>query len=123
MAADEPDINTASDALQDKAAESSTEPAVSPEKLKEILERHRTWVESEDYKKWIEAPSGDKAKYENGRANLQWARLEKADLQRARLKHANPEGRVGHWRSPGAALERFDARVSGTRCSAIATGA
>ena len=95
MAADEPEKTTPTDAPQDQAAESSTEPKMSPEKLKEILEAHKQWLESEDRKKWDEAPSEEKAKYENGRANLQGAWLTgatlqgavlwKADLQRAML--------------------------------------
>ena len=92
MAADEPEKTTPTEEPQDQAAESLTERMLSPEQLKEILERHRKWVESEDYHKWIKAPSEDKAKYENGRANLQGAGLTGANLRGAKLQGANLQG-------------------------------
>lgn len=65
---------------QDETAESKPAP-ISREQLKKVLEEHKKWLGSEDYKKWVEASEEDYKKwaeaslednsqYEQGRADL-----------------------------------------------------
>ncbi len=35
-----------------------------PGELERILEEHKKWLESEDYRKWVEAPPEEKSQYE-----------------------------------------------------------
>jgi len=62
---------------------------ITPEQLQEILEGHRRWLESEEFRQWNLAIQPDKQKYVNGRADLSWADLTGAKLEGAKLLEAN----------------------------------
>ncbi len=60
--------------------------------LERILEVHKKWLNSDDYRKWIELGRPEKSPYEQGKADLSFCNLQQADLQCKNLKEANLRG-------------------------------
>ena len=69
--------------VEEPQEQASDRPPMPPEKLQEILEAHRKWVESE-------RKEGERANLVD--ANLQKANLGRANLQGAYLREANLQG-------------------------------
>ena len=89
MAADEPDINSASDQLQDQSPDAPPLREVSLEELEQILEDHQKRVESADYEKWLRCNGEEKLRLATGRADLTKANLTKKTLRNVKLKGAD----------------------------------
>ncbi len=100
-------MNEKADESQEQAADRPALRDVSPNELKEILEAHRKWVESE-------GKEGERA--DLSKANLTEADLSKANLTEANLYQANlTQAKLIQASLPGADLSR--ASLSGANLS------